>query len=343
MNRIIWADALKGLLIVLVVLGHSIQASMMQLGESFLDDYLWNLIYSFHMPAFMAISGFVAYRVKASSTASGGGKALLSVILRRFRQLMVPYLLWSVALFFINHNVEHYYEYLLYPQKSLWFLWALFFIAAVFACMERLALIMKIKHEVVMGVSWFMLLAVSAVMHDAKLLGVEYVAYYFFYYLLGYYMHKYSERLIIGNTWIITLLGILWFALGSIYSTQGLPKELQFIPMIPHSALYMAYRMMTAVIAVFFLFGLGKKIYNNDTGINRYVVALGTVSLGIYAVHMVLRFRLVEGLQMVMPDLSYWPMMTITFLVLLPLSYLVVWLLGKWSVTSVWLLGKLNK
>lgn len=74
MNRIIWADALKGLLIVLVVLGHSIQASMLQLGESFLDDYLWNLIYSFHMPAFMAISGFVAYRVKASGTASGGGQ-----------------------------------------------------------------------------------------------------------------------------------------------------------------------------------------------------------------------------------------------------------------------------
>lgn len=73
-KRIVWADALKGLLIVLVVLGHSIQASKIQLCESFINDYLWNLIYSFHMPAFIAISGFVAYRVKSSSTASGGGQ-----------------------------------------------------------------------------------------------------------------------------------------------------------------------------------------------------------------------------------------------------------------------------
>ena len=73
-KRIVWADALKGLLIVLVVLGHSIQASKIQLGESFINDYLWNLIYSFHMPAFIAISGFVAYRAKASSAAGGGGQ-----------------------------------------------------------------------------------------------------------------------------------------------------------------------------------------------------------------------------------------------------------------------------
>ena len=61
-KRIVWADALKGILILLVVLGHSIQAAMRQLGESCLNDYLWNLIYSFHMPAFMAVSGYLALR-----------------------------------------------------------------------------------------------------------------------------------------------------------------------------------------------------------------------------------------------------------------------------------------
>ena len=61
-KRIVWADALKGILIILVVLGHSIGASMTKLGNSFADDYLWNLIYSFHMPTFIAISGFLALR-----------------------------------------------------------------------------------------------------------------------------------------------------------------------------------------------------------------------------------------------------------------------------------------
>ena len=57
--RLLWADALKGWLIVLVVLGHAIQNT---LGDSCATNHLWNIIYSFHMPAFMAVSGYVALR-----------------------------------------------------------------------------------------------------------------------------------------------------------------------------------------------------------------------------------------------------------------------------------------
>ena len=72
-KRLVWADALKGILIIIVVLGHSIQATMIKMDMSYTHDYLWNLIYSFHMPAFMAISGFVSYRFKTVGAASGGG------------------------------------------------------------------------------------------------------------------------------------------------------------------------------------------------------------------------------------------------------------------------------
>lgn len=43
----------------LVILGHAIQSV---LGVDCDSNHLWNLIYSFHMPAFMAISGWLAYR-----------------------------------------------------------------------------------------------------------------------------------------------------------------------------------------------------------------------------------------------------------------------------------------
>ena len=110
MKRLVWADTLKGILIVLVVLGHSIQASMMKLDENFLNDYLWNLIYSFHMPAFIAISGFLIFR---KNVALGNGFNWLQFIWRRFRQLMIPFLLWSIALFYVNHNVDNIYDYVL--------------------------------------------------------------------------------------------------------------------------------------------------------------------------------------------------------------------------------------
>lgn len=59
-KRLFWADSLKGILIILVVLGHAIQAVFKQ---GCFDNHVWNLIYSFHMPAFMAVSGFVNYRL----------------------------------------------------------------------------------------------------------------------------------------------------------------------------------------------------------------------------------------------------------------------------------------
>lgn len=61
-KRLIWVDSLKGWLMLLVVLGHAIQYVMME-GECEMN-YLWNVIYSFHMPAFMALSGFVNYRAQ---------------------------------------------------------------------------------------------------------------------------------------------------------------------------------------------------------------------------------------------------------------------------------------
>lgn len=48
-DRLIWADSLKGILILLVVLGHAIQGVYRENVES---NRWWNVIYSFHMPAF---------------------------------------------------------------------------------------------------------------------------------------------------------------------------------------------------------------------------------------------------------------------------------------------------
>lgn len=68
-KRLIWADSLKGWLILLVVLGHAIQNT---LGADCDNNHLWNMIYSFHMPAFMAISGYLAFR----PSGLGGGQIM---------------------------------------------------------------------------------------------------------------------------------------------------------------------------------------------------------------------------------------------------------------------------
>ncbi|MDE5968902.1 MAG: acyltransferase family protein [Muribaculaceae bacterium] len=55
-NRVVWLDILKCMAIFLVLWGHSIQYLR---SDSPFDDPVFRFIYSFHMPLFMALSGFL--------------------------------------------------------------------------------------------------------------------------------------------------------------------------------------------------------------------------------------------------------------------------------------------
>lgn len=81
---------------------------------------------------------------------------------------------------------------------------------------------------------------------------------------------------------------------------------------------------------------------NEEKGLVKYSVVLGKVSLGIYAIHMVVRFRLVDAIVYFIPNISYEALMVITFILLIPISYGVVWLLNGWRITSKLFLGKIN-
>ena len=63
-KRIYWVDCAKGILIVLMVIGHNIQfgSGAEMLSENlYYDNWIFKIIYSFHMPCLMLISGFFSY------------------------------------------------------------------------------------------------------------------------------------------------------------------------------------------------------------------------------------------------------------------------------------------
>ena len=73
-------DIIKGIAIFLVVLGHVIQFRF--LPESFDENYLFRMIYSFHMPLFMFLSGYLVWK-----------ESLITVNLqKKFRRLIIPFL-----------------------------------------------------------------------------------------------------------------------------------------------------------------------------------------------------------------------------------------------------------
>ena len=92
-QRDLTLDYVKGLLIALVALGHAIPYTY---GTGFLDkgefwnNLLYQMIYSFHMPLFMLLSGYFFYH----SAQRDAGKALSS----RLRSIGIPLISFTFLL-----------------------------------------------------------------------------------------------------------------------------------------------------------------------------------------------------------------------------------------------------
>ncbi len=116
-------DFLRALAALLVILGHVIQSA----NDNFDELLLFKLIYSFHMPLFMFISGYLAW-----------GTDSASFVRKRMLQLFVPFLSWSV-IYSLLCNYAHLAHGDFYALATwwvgvfrspdsggLWFLWVLF-------------------------------------------------------------------------------------------------------------------------------------------------------------------------------------------------------------------------
>lgn len=147
-NRELLPDVLRGFAICLVVLGHCIQEGSGQiytLQEAYFDDRLYQLIYSFHMPLFMLVSGWLGWY---SMRTAADRQEQRHILARRAATLLIPIFGWTaldiIRLFLRNA----YYGYphaglmeglLLYIEaalENLWFLWAVFWCFLIVWCMH---------------------------------------------------------------------------------------------------------------------------------------------------------------------------------------------------------------
>lgn len=116
-NRIGWIDALRGFAIFLVVMGHLIQMRWWPDG-SVIKEY----IYSFHMPLFMFISGFLSR--KCINLASQ--REIKEYLQRKAFQLLVPFSVFGFFFLLLHRLPNVWKDYILLGGREYWFLWVLF-------------------------------------------------------------------------------------------------------------------------------------------------------------------------------------------------------------------------
>ena len=136
-NRYTEIDLARGIGIFLVVLGHSIKQTGVSAGWIKILTYI---IYSFHMPLFFCLSGFVSAKILTMNRRERG-----SYIISRARRLLIPY--FTIGLIYIPIKLKmsdvavkpfttgDIWKILIgqNPDVSLWFLYILFLIELISA------------------------------------------------------------------------------------------------------------------------------------------------------------------------------------------------------------------
>jgi len=132
-TRFLEMDVFKGLLIVLVIVGHLIpQYDALVASDGWRRVLM--AIYGFHMQAFAFVAGFCSARLLEPSEAKSGR----AFACRRAERLMVPYFVWG-GLYFVarlivpslgaeSYDFSRAWQFFIgyNPDGALWFLWTLF-------------------------------------------------------------------------------------------------------------------------------------------------------------------------------------------------------------------------
>jgi fucose 4-O-acetylase-like acetyltransferase len=165
-------DNVKLLLIFLVVFGHFIQT---YIHENQFIYTIYTTIYTFHMPAFILISGFFAKGFRQKG-----------YLMKLTRKLLVPYLIFQAiyTLFYYFHNGNKVELDPFQPHWSLWFLLSLF-------CWNLLLfLFSKWKWQIALCIAFIIGIGIGYIDEINSYLSLSRTIVFFPFFLLGYFLKK---------------------------------------------------------------------------------------------------------------------------------------------------------
>lgn len=178
-KRIDYIDITKGIAIFLVVWGHVIQVGGAE--RDFFQDKLFTFIYSFHMPLFMILSGYVFAKTIQR-------KVLRENIRNKLTRLVIPAVCWGILYYAVKIIIENYlldghYSFsisgMVQEIENVWFLWS------VFCCTMIVLFAEQIKNKVFAFLFYF-----SAVVILYYIPNGELHLFLFPYFLIGYIWGK---------------------------------------------------------------------------------------------------------------------------------------------------------
>lgn len=326
-------DVLKCLAIFLVVIGHCIQRSyvaMVASTEAFYGDPFFKFIYGFHMPLFMAISGFFFYYTIHKY-------AFKNVVKSRFLKIIVPIVSWHIIWMIMDgfSNQGNGYTVLTFVAgflKHYWFLWAIFYCSMIVLLVENFG---ERRRYLV----YALIIVLSVLLPN--FFNVERYAYLFPFYLVGYLYCERCRNFEAKHTCLMMFMGggifLYFIALGYydyddyIYTTGSCVIKDKSLSM---EQLYIdLFRILVGILGVVSIYGLS--LTSKLIKIPNWITKIGSKTLGIYIIHMFFT-PIISELSI---GVNYF-IIVVEAIVLITISYYITIMLEKNKYLSKLLLGK---
>lgn len=199
-------DIIRGIAILMVVLGHTMSTT----AQGYADNWLYNIIWSLQMPLFFVISGYVTRYGKNPSTF----KKFIQYLLKKAGMYMLPWAIWTffVRALLMRETKFLDIKYLLFNMDSgYWFLVSLFVICIIYLVSNFVAQKLtkkKVSHNILL-VALFAILTVAlaaiGLLVGINFLGIKLTLYYIPFFLAGWFYGQIQEKILRSKGWSTAL------------------------------------------------------------------------------------------------------------------------------------------
>lgn len=316
--RTAWIDNIKAFLIFLVVLGHVIQFWP---NNNWCENRLFLIIYSFHMPLFIFISGYVSSKYMNNIN-------LYHLLQKRTIQLLIPYVSWSIIQRLL-HSDTSFIDFIIRPECGLWFLYVLFFITVIHKITLYIEKNTSIHRYLIYAIVIIIGHLISHILNGT--FGSALYSKHIIYYIIGYELARTNKSIPIQYGFFCLLL---WILMAYKWEWAGFNHfiSLELIKKIGDRALYF----IMSISGCIGFISLFEK--NNQKITNKYLLIVGRSTLGIYAIHYLLIDCIITHLTI---QLNYSFVFLLTIIITI-LSTLLVSALKLNRYTKLLLLGIIN-
>lgn len=272
MERIKWVDFGKGFTIFFVLVGHCISNTYVSHNFTEYDifsEVLMTLIFTFIMPCFFALSGFLYKSPK-------NGKEFISKNIKRLKELIIPYILFSIVYVFLQQfaksDVNRLFTWrdltqIWYrPIAYLWFLYVLFLVFLIVGILDVLKTNLSIQ-----GIVYLIFFVIIQLLNLPYL--ITQTSSWLICFFIGIVIRKNIEiienKIIAIVSFILMLIGIYFQ-----YSIAGKwfnPNEMSLLTFVSK---------ITSILVFFY-------VYSNikQKNVFKYFERFGRYSMVIYLVH----------------------------------------------------------